>query len=67
MPKKKTQIRKSRRLACNMCGRVIQKKDISFARTFDGSAYYFDSDNCVLIFRKLREVYGKDFFEPAKP
>jgi len=48
---------------CDMCGRAIQKKNTSIAKAFNGSAYIFDSDDCLLIFRKLREVYGEDFFK----
>ncbi len=66
MPRKKVSVSKSRLVACNMCGRAIQKKGTSIAKTFDGFAYNFDSDDCLLIFRKLRAIYGKDFFKPAR-
>jgi hypothetical protein len=35
----------------------------AIAKTFDGLTYRFDSDDCLLIFKKLRAVYGKDFFK----
>jgi hypothetical protein len=65
MPQKKASIRKSKLVVCNMCGRTILKKDIQIVKTFDGFAYSFDSDDCLLIFRKLRDVYGKNFFRSA--
>jgi YHS domain-containing protein len=65
MPHKKKVAKKSQRLACDACGTIISKKMISIAKTFDGSTYHFDSDNCLLIFKKLRSVYGKNFFGKA--
>ena len=65
MPRKQTPFRKSKLVVCSMCAKTILKKDISIVKTFDGFAYSFDSDDCLLIFRKLRDVYGKNFFRPA--
>jgi len=66
MPHKKILSRKPKIVACDMCGKTIAKKGALAVKTFDGFAYNFDSDDCLLIFRKLREVYGKNFFRPAK-
>jgi hypothetical protein len=66
MLKKKTSTRKSKLVVCDMCGKTISKKDISIVKTFDRHTYNFDSDDCLLIFRKLREIYGKSFFRPVK-
>jgi hypothetical protein len=66
MSQKKTPIRKSKYMACDMCGRAIQNDDTLIVKTFDNYTYNFDSDDCLLIFRKLREIYGKSFFRPAK-
>lgn len=63
MTRKKVPVDRSGLKTCDMCGRAIKKKSTSIAKIFDGSAYDFDSDDCLLIFRKLREVYGKDFFK----
>jgi len=49
-----------------MCGKTISKKDVIIVKPFDGFAYNFDSADCLLIFRKLRSVYGKNFFRPGK-
>jgi YHS domain-containing protein len=62
MPRKKTFIRKSRRMVCDACGKVISKKNVSVAKIFEGFTYHFDSDDCLLIFKKLRAMYGKNFF-----
>ena len=66
MPQKKISVRKSKLVVCDMCGRIISKKDVSIVKTFDSYTYNFDSDDCLLIFRKLREIYGKNFFRPVK-
>jgi len=66
MPQKKTPVRKSKLVVCDMCGRKILKKDALIVKTFDRYNYNFDSDDCLLIFRKLREIYGKNFFRPVK-
>ena len=66
MPQKKTSVRKSKLVVCDMCGKMIPKKNIAIVKTFDGYTYNFDSDDCLLIFRKLREIYGKNFFEPTR-
>jgi hypothetical protein len=52
--------RRKQKLHCDACGKAISKKSIS--KVFDGLAYHFDSDDCLLIFRKLRAIYGKRFF-----
>jgi hypothetical protein len=49
-----------------MCGKPISKKEVQIVEAFDGFAYNFDSADCLLIFRKLREVYGKTFFKPTE-
>jgi hypothetical protein len=53
--------RKSR-MRCDACGRAISNKSIIIDKMFDGFAYHFDSDDCLLIFKKLRAIYGKKFF-----
>jgi YHS domain-containing protein len=65
MRQKKTTTRKSRLLVCDMCGKAISKRDTSIVKPFDGYTYNFDSDDCLLVFRKLREIYGKNFFKPT--
>jgi hypothetical protein len=51
----------STRVVCRMCGREIDST-ASVAELLDGSQSFFDSKDCLLIFKKLRVLYGKGFF-----
>jgi len=62
MPRRKTFIKKSRRTVCDACGRAISKTGNSIDKMFGGFTYHFDSDDCLMIFKKLRTLYGKNFF-----
>jgi len=55
-------LKRSRLMICDACGSTISKESISISKTFDGATYHFDSDDCLLIFKKLRVIYGKKFF-----
>lgn len=61
---KKRSVRKPKAVTCGMCGRIIPKNGLT--RKFNGIIYDFDSDSCLLIFKKLRAVYGKHFFAPTE-
>jgi YHS domain-containing protein len=50
--------------ACTMCGRDVER-DREWVEQIDGLDYMFDSQECALIFKKFRSVYGKEFFKPA--
>lgn len=49
------------KMRCDACGKAIPKGSIN--KMFDGLAYHFDSEDCLLIFKKLRAIYGKRFFK----
>ena len=49
-----------------MCGIPVPRGGEAITIKFGRLSYYFDSDNCLLIFRKLRELYGEGFFRPSK-
>lgn len=59
MPRRKT----PDKTRCDACGKAIPKKGTSIPKMFDGLAYHFDSEDCLLIFKKLRAIYGKKFFK----
>lgn len=60
-------MRKSQRLTCYACGRAISRKSILISKKFDGFVCHFDSDDCLLIFRKLRAIYGRNFISESTP
>jgi hypothetical protein len=62
MGNKKRETRKYRRLTCSACGAMIPNGSPSISRIFDGFTYCFDSRDCLLIFKKLRVLYGINFF-----
>ena len=61
MAKKKSEI------ICAMCGKVIIGKDQTknqeriIVEIIDDTRYTFDSIDCVLMFKKFRNVYGTSF------
>gem|GEM_PF-1888114 len=65
MSRKKKSARKSRSMTCDMCGIPVPKAT-AITMKFGRFSYNFDSDNCLLIFRKLRELYGESFFRSSK-
>jgi len=52
-------------ITCAMCGKAIIGKDQGrrIAEVIDGTLYNFDSNDCVLMFKKFRNVYGISFIE----
>ena len=46
---------------CLLCGKYIKEPRI-VDEVAEGKRYVFDSDDCALIFRKFKSVYGKDNF-----
>jgi hypothetical protein len=51
-------------ITCTMCGKAVAHNSTLVERV-DGLDYTFDSQECALIFKKFRGVYGKEFFRPA--
>jgi len=47
---------------CAMCGKKIneQKKQI-LVEKIDDANYIFDSEDCALIFKRFRSLYGNNF------
>ena len=47
-------------VACKMCGRTIDSMPVT--ELLDGAPSFFDSEDCRLIFKKFRALYGEGFF-----
>ena len=51
---------------CALCGKTIISKELAEKQTveeiIDGMTYTFDSNDCVLMFKKFRAVHGNDLF-----
>ncbi len=43
-------------ITCAMCGKAIQARRI--VEFIDDTLYNFDSNDCVLMFKKFKNVYG---------
>jgi hypothetical protein len=52
-------------ITCIMCGKAIIDKDQErrIVEVIDGTRYNFDSNECTLMFKKFRNVYGTSFIE----
>ena len=54
-------------IKCALCGKTIvsneneQPKERQRIVDDDGTRYIFDTNDCVLMFKKFRGVYGSDF------
>lgn len=50
---------------CALCGKLIkeQREDKSaiHAEVIDGTSYTFDKNECMLMFKRLRSIYGAEF------
>jgi YHS domain-containing protein len=47
---------------CVVCGKaIINEQRKEKAEIINGTSYTFDSNECVLMFKKFRAVYGSDF------
>lgn len=44
---------------CILCGRPISGKGIT--EKINGIEYVFDKEECALMFKKLKSVYGEEF------
>jgi hypothetical protein len=48
-----------------LCGKTLFSKEReagTFVEIIDETTYTFDTNDCVLMFKKFRGVYGNDFF-----
>jgi ribosomal protein L14 len=54
------------RIKCALCGKIIISEEGSdkqkVVEMIDGTSYTFDSNDCVLMFKKFRAVHGSDLF-----
>lgn len=48
------------KFSCALCGRVFENNK-SIQEIIDGDRYLFDSQNCIAIFKKLANLYGREF------
>jgi hypothetical protein len=58
--------RPKRQIKCALCGKTIlrkkgQQKQHTIVEIIDGTNLTFDTNDCLLMFKKLRSVYGSDF------
>jgi hypothetical protein len=52
-------------IRCALCGKTIlgkEKEAKTIVEIIDDTKYTFDTNECVLIFKKFRGVYGNDFY-----
>jgi hypothetical protein len=47
-------------IKCALCGKTIVSKEI-IMEIIDNTSYTFDTNDCVLMFKKFRGIYGSDF------
>jgi hypothetical protein len=59
---------KRSQIKCALCGKTIiskkkeePKEKQRIVEIIDGTTYIFDTNDCVLMFKKFRGVYGNDF------
>ena len=53
-------------ITCALCGKTIlkaeqQEEKQTIVEIIDGTRYTFDTNDCVIMFKKFRGVYGRDF------
>ncbi|HET7147158.1 MAG TPA: HAMP domain-containing sensor histidine kinase [Candidatus Nitrosopolaris sp.] len=47
---------------CALCGKTImEQQERELTEVIDGTSYTFDTNECVMMFKRFRSVYGKDF------
>ena len=49
-------------VSCSLCGKAIEESGSIIDEVIEGKHHIFDCDNCLLMFRKLQSVYGKEYF-----
>ena len=49
-------------VSCSLCGKTIEGLSSIINEVIEGRHYTFDSDDCILMFKKLESVYGKEHF-----
>jgi hypothetical protein len=51
------------RKKCTACGQAIGKNGKSIAKKVSGTIFYFDSDDCAILYTRLRQVHGDKFLK----
>jgi hypothetical protein len=59
-------------IKCALCGKTIlkeqrQEEKQTIMDIIDGTRYTFDTNDCVIMFKKFRGVYGRDSHPPLIP
>jgi YHS domain-containing protein len=49
-------------VSCSLCGKTIGESDSIIDEVIAGKHHAFDSEDCLLMFKKLESVYGKEYF-----
>ena len=55
-------------VTCAMCGKPVignrpENQETKIVEIIDDTCYNFDSNDCALMFKKFRNVYGTSFIE----
>jgi hypothetical protein len=51
----------TRMVSCSLCGKIIEASSI-IDEVVEGRHHTFDNEDCILMFKKLESVYGKEHF-----
>jgi hypothetical protein len=59
----KVMLQKDKR-SCALCGKIVGsgEYDNDIVEIIEDETYTFDRDDCVLMFKKFRSVYGQNLF-----
>jgi hypothetical protein len=49
-------------VSCALCGKTIEEWHKIIYEIIEGKRHIFDNEDCVLMFKKLESVYGKEHF-----
>lgn len=49
-------------VSCSLCGKTIEESIKLIDEVIEGKHHTFDNEDCVLMFKKLESVYGKELF-----
>jgi YHS domain-containing protein len=49
-------------ISCSLCGKTIEESNSIIDEVIEGKYHAFDNEGCLLMFRKLESVYGKEYF-----
>jgi hypothetical protein len=49
-------------VSCSLCGKTIEESHKVIDEAIEGKHHKFDNEDCVLMFKRLGTVYGKEYF-----